>query len=235
MKIFRYFSIFPEPYERFLNAMAKKGWRLQKVGFFFFYFVPSLPGEVSYQVLFIGEQSHKKSQHMRQYLQESDCRVFTKNGYLLPFLGVQWRPYGKKWGQISSFPGNYYKELLIIERERASFFCEFFTSSADKAEYYNILQRVSIYRTLMLVVFLLFAGMEMFLWQSPFHSGVTEIYNSNSSITLVSGWRSFSTLSGSLFLGSLFILILGFFGFLLCVYHYHKKMEYYNKLRLVEE
>ncbi len=229
IKKFRYFFLFPEPYERFLNKMAEQGLRLVKVGLLFFYFEPCPQGEFTYQVLFVGEKSAKDNKHLRHYLEDSGYRVYTKNGFLPFHMGVKWRPYGKGRGQISTAPGSYYKEFTIVERNAHDAPCDLFTTHVDKVGYYRGLRNMFLFYAIFFFAMAGFLVIEVCIVGQ--HSGVSELYNAGKGVELVGGLAGVGTWFWVLF--SLLFLV----GCLFCIplYGYAQKAKHHKALSLVEE
>jgi len=117
--VFRYFFDFIEGQEKWLNKMAKKGYRLKKCGKMVYVFESCRPDEYDYAVEFVADKSYVESKNYRQFLESMGFRTFTKNINLnFSFGKARWRPYAKGMGQVATSPGGFNKELLIVERIR---------------------------------------------------------------------------------------------------------------------
>lgn len=117
--VFRYFFDFVEGQEKWLNQMARKGYRLKKCGKVSYVFESCHPYEYEYAVEFVADKSHSQSKDYRQYLESMGFRTFTKNINLNFSVGkVRWRPYAKGMGQIVTSPGGINQELFIVEKRK---------------------------------------------------------------------------------------------------------------------
>ena len=158
-RYYRFFGGLVETQEKWLNKMAEKGYRLVKTGKFSYQFEDSSPGEYEYRVQFVGEKSYTAEKDYRAFLEELGYTVFYKNINLNYSIGkVKWRPYGKGFGQIATNPGNYNKELLIIEKKRDSLPFSLHTSYADLAAYYQTIRNAYLTIVVMLTA--------MAIWQA---------------------------------------------------------------------
>lgn len=137
-KCYRYFCGLIDIQERWLNKMAHKGYRLVKTGKLVYEFEKGIPDEYQYAVEFVAHKSYQRGEDYKRFLEESGYNVFYKNANLNYSIGkLKWRPYGEGMGQISTNPGSYNKELLIIEKKNDGKPFELHTTSADKADYYK--------------------------------------------------------------------------------------------------
>lgn len=115
----RYFFDFVDGQERWLNKMAENGYRLTKCGRLVYQFEACEPGEYEYAVELVGDKPYWEAQEYKRFLEGAGFRTFTKNLNVNLSIGkVKWRPWAKGMGQISTSPGSYNKELLIVERKR---------------------------------------------------------------------------------------------------------------------
>jgi len=115
--VFRYFFDFIEGQEKWLNKMAKKGYRLKKCGKMVYVFESCRPDEYDYAVEFVADKSYVESKNYRQFLESMGFRTVTKNINLnFSFGKARWRPYAKGMGQVATSPGGFNKELLIVEK-----------------------------------------------------------------------------------------------------------------------
>lgn len=140
-KCYRFFGGLIDSQEKWLNDMAHSGYRLVSTGKLSYTFQECEPDEYQYAVEFIAQLGSKSAKEYRAFLQEMDYRVFYKNANLNFSVGkAKWRPYGKGAGQISTNPGTYNKELLIVEKKSDGEAFELHTTNEDKAEYYKPLR-----------------------------------------------------------------------------------------------
>ncbi len=141
--LFRYFYGFIESQQRFINRMAEQGWRLIRTGRFIYEFESCPPGAYQYCIDFVGQKSYAASNDYRNFLEEMGYRVMTKPINTNVSLGkIRFRPWGSGWGKISTTPGTFNKELLIVEKENDGQPFELHTTSEDKIAYYRMLRRV---------------------------------------------------------------------------------------------
>ena len=135
-KYFRYFGGAMLSQEKWLNKIANEGYRLVKAGKLVYEFMPCVPGQYHYAVTFVAEQSYGKTQSYKQFLEELGYVVHYKNINLNFSIGkICWRPYGKGMGQIATNPGNYNKELLIVEKQNDGQPFDLHSTNEDKAIY----------------------------------------------------------------------------------------------------
>ncbi|MDD3222080.1 MAG: DUF2812 domain-containing protein [Lachnospiraceae bacterium] len=143
MRKYRYFWGMMKSQEQWLNKMAKEGWRLIQTGKLSYDFEPCEPGAYVYRLEFVAQKSWNESKKYQIFLEEMGYKVWTKNINLNWSMGkIRWRPYGEGAGQISTNPGSYNKELLIVEKEDDGQPFELHTANADKAKYYGYMRNV---------------------------------------------------------------------------------------------
>ena len=54
--------------------------------------------------------------HTATHWKKKDIKYFTKTSIWITSIGkVRWRPFAGKYGRIAASPGNFDKELLIVE------------------------------------------------------------------------------------------------------------------------
>lgn len=141
LKKYRYFFSFLEGQERWLNKMAGEGYRLVKVTKMMYEFEPCAPGEYRYCVEFAGEKSWNKLKEYKEFMEGMGYRTFAKNLQVNYSIGkVRWRPWGSGAGQISTNPGTFNKELLILEKKNDGMPFELHTTPSDLAAYYRPLR-----------------------------------------------------------------------------------------------
>ena len=119
MRVIRYFFDFVEGQERWLNEMAAKGYRLTGCSIFCYEFEKCNPNEYEYAVEFVADKSSSETKDYKDFLENLGFRTFTKNINLNYSIGkFRWRPWAKGLGQVATSPGNYNKELLIVEKTK---------------------------------------------------------------------------------------------------------------------
>ncbi|MBS7525118.1 DUF2812 domain-containing protein [Fusibacter paucivorans] len=134
-RVRRYFFDFINGQEKWLNDMAKRGYRLKGCGMLTYDFESCQPNAFEYAVIFAGNLTNARAKDYQAYIETMGFRTFTKNiGLKYAFGKVKWRPYGKGFGQIATAPGNYNNELLILEKEQDGQPFELHTDAADQYE-----------------------------------------------------------------------------------------------------
>ena len=150
----RYFAGFLDCQERWLNHMAKEGWRLVRAGRLVYEFESCEPEAYEYRIEFVGHLDWNKSKDYRSFLREMGYEVFYKKINLSCSIGkVRWRPYGSGKGQITTSPGSYNKEIMIVGRQRKEGPFELHSTGEDRAAYAAVLRRVWIYMAAMCLAF----------------------------------------------------------------------------------
>ncbi|NLK27869.1 MAG: DUF2812 domain-containing protein [Clostridiales bacterium] len=168
-KYYRFFGGFLKAQEKWLNQMAEKGYRLDRTGKLSYEFTKCKPGEYQYCIDFVAGQSDQKVKDYKAFLEELGYQVFYKNINLNLSVGkVRWRPYGKGTGQIAVNPGNYNKELLIVEKKNDGRCFELHTTNEDRVLYYKALRNA---RLTVAVLFLIFSIIS-FIQAQSFSKGV---------------------------------------------------------------
>ncbi len=149
--IFRYFYDFVDGQEKWLNSMADSGYRLKKCGRVFYVFEECQLCEYEYAVEFVGHKAYSQAKDYRRYLEGVGFRTFTKSINIKFSYGkVKWRPYAAGLGQITTSPGGFNKELLILEKKRDGKPFELHTDLADKLDVYRSIRRVYIWAVLLI-------------------------------------------------------------------------------------
>ena len=121
--------------------MARKGWRLVETGYLSFGFEPCKPGEFEDRVEFIAQMSQSKSENYHDFLKDCGYDVLYKNFHLDWTTGkINWRPYGQGRGQLSTYPGTFNRELLIVGKKKDGKPFELHSTNADKADYLRVLR-----------------------------------------------------------------------------------------------
>lgn len=137
-KKYNFFFGFLDTQEKWLNKMASKGYRLIRTTKVMYEFEPCKNGEYQYLVEFVGDKSYKESKKYKEFLEELGYQTFYKNINMNFTIGkVKWRPWGKGMGQITTNPGTFNKELLIVEKPNDGKTFELHTSKKDLVEYYK--------------------------------------------------------------------------------------------------
>ena len=102
---------------KWLNKMARRGWRLADTGKLDYSFVPCEPGEYQYAVDYVGNFSRERGEDYAQFLAGCGYRTWFKNVNLQWSRGkLRWNPAGEPGARISSERTNLDRELIIVER-----------------------------------------------------------------------------------------------------------------------
>lgn len=117
-KFYRFYGGLLNLQENWLNKMAKKGYRLIKVGKLQYEFENCTPNQYQYYIEYIGNKSKMSAENYRTFLEDMGYKVFYKNINLNYSIGkIRYRPWAEHGGQIATTSTTYNKELLIIERK----------------------------------------------------------------------------------------------------------------------
>ncbi len=166
-KYYRFFGGLLNTQAKWLNKMAHNGYRMVRTGKLLYEFMECQPDQYQYYVEFVAHKSYKSEKEYRSFLEDMGYTVFNKNANLNYSIGkVRWRPYGIGSGQISTSPGSYNKELLIIEKENDGHPFELHTTNSDIAAYYKPI------RNSWLTPALLFSALS--IWQYFINNGFSK-------------------------------------------------------------
>lgn len=137
-RVFRYFFDFTDGQQKWLNDMAAKGWRLIKCSQLTYDFESCIPGEYEYAVEFVADKSYSKSKDYKSFLETMGYKTFYKSINVGISIGkVKWRPWGEGAGQISTAPGSFQKELLLVEKRNDGKPFELHTDLTDSLMIHN--------------------------------------------------------------------------------------------------
>ena len=154
----RFFAGFMRSQEKWLNAMADKGYRLIRAGKLEYEFEECEPGQYRYAVEYVGDRSFADEEEYKAFLEEMGYRVFYKNINLdFSTAKLIYRPWANKGGKISTGKTTYNKELLIVEKENDGKEFLLHTDKEDLADYYRRLSYPWYF-----AVFLTLAGMILY-------------------------------------------------------------------------
>nr|WP_295971250.1 DUF2812 domain-containing protein [uncultured Bacillus sp.] len=152
-KFFRYFGGFLSTQEKWLNAMSAKGYRLIKVRKFVYEFEVAEKNQYQYRIEFVAHLSNNCNKEYRDFLNDLGYTIFTKNFNVNYSIGkIRWRPYGKGMGQISN-PGNFNKELLIVEKKNDDKPFELHSTFSDRAEYCKPIRNMWLALSILFITF----------------------------------------------------------------------------------
>lgn len=167
-KCYRYFGGLLQSQERWLNRMAARGWRLTGAGKLSYEFEACAPGEYEYRVEFVAQMDYEKSRDYKAFLKELGYEVFYKNVNLNWSVGkAVWRPWGQGAGQISTSPGSFNKELMLVGRRADGLPFELHTTAEDKEDYARMLSHAFLYRAVFLLAMGLWLSVPGFLNRMP--------------------------------------------------------------------
>ncbi len=141
MRVIKYFFDFIDGQEHWLNKMSQKGYRLVKCGRFIYEFEKCIPNKYEYAVELVGQMSERKRKEYNNLFEELEYKTFAKSLNINFSLGkIKFRPWGNGWGKITTSPGSYNKELLIIETLTSDNKFEIHTDLEDKLlTYQNVI------------------------------------------------------------------------------------------------
>ena len=166
MKQYRYFGGFLKAQEKWLNKMAKQGYRLVRVGKLLYEFEPCERGAYQYAVDFVANRSRKRSQDYKAFLEGCGYTVFYKNANLNYAIGkIRLRPWASGSGKIATDQTTFNREILLVEKENDGRPFVLHTSVADR------IQMLKIWRNIWLTYFATFALMSaLFVVRAPIAS-----------------------------------------------------------------
>ena len=114
---YRYFGPMLRAQAKWLNKMARRGWRLADTGKLDYSFVPCEPGEYQYAVDYVGNFSRGHGEDYAQFLAGCGYRTWFKNVNLQWSRGkLRWNPAGEPGARISLRAHDLDRELIIVER-----------------------------------------------------------------------------------------------------------------------
>lgn len=146
IKKYRYFFSFIGAQEKWLNNMASLGYRLIDTKKLKYEFEESNINEYEYYLEFVGNKSNKQINEYKLFLEQMGYNVFTKNINLNYSIGkISWRPYGRGIEQFATSPGNFNKEILIIEKIRDGKPFNIYSNYEDLINYYKPFRNMSLY------------------------------------------------------------------------------------------
>jgi hypothetical protein len=153
MRTIKYFFDFIDGQEQWLNKMSQNGYRLVKCGKLIYEFEKCTPNEYEYAVELVGQMSERKRKEYQDLFEELEYKVFTKNLNInFSFGKIKFRPWGNGWGKITTSPGSYNKELLIIETLMSESKFEIHTDIEDKLIAYQNVINSLLYAVIMMIV-----------------------------------------------------------------------------------
>lgn len=153
IKLFRYFFDCLDKQEKWLNKMSKKGYRLINTSKLTYEFEKCSKNEFQYVVEFVADKSPTELKDYITYLEEMNFKVLSKNMNINYSLGkIRWRPWTKGAAQIVTSPGNYNKELLIVERVKSSTVFALHTNLRELSKYFTTVRNAYFSATILLLL-----------------------------------------------------------------------------------
>ena len=138
----RFFAGFMGSQAKWLNSMARKGYRLVKTGKLEYVFDGCEPGKYIYTVEYVGDRSLEDAEDYKTFLEDMGYRVFYKNINLdYSTFKLVYRPWADKGGKLSSTKTTFNKELLIVEKENDGKPFDLHTEKEDLIDYYSRISR----------------------------------------------------------------------------------------------
>lgn len=135
-KKLKYFGANVTAQAKWLNKMAKNGYRLVKTGKLYYYFEKCEPEEYVYTVDFRGDKKFASTKEYYDFLVSLGYKVYYKNINLNWSTGkVAWYPTGLGKGNVVRSNGALNRELLIVEKKNDGIPFELHTTNDDKANY----------------------------------------------------------------------------------------------------
>lgn len=162
-KCYRFYGGLIASQEKWLNRMAKKGYRLIRAGKLFYEFEECKPGQVQYCVEFIGQKSKESAADYARFLEDCGYHVFFKN------INLNWsvgkavvRPWADKGGRIATNSTTFNRELLIVEKENGGKPFQLHTTYEDKQDYIKNMRKPWLF--LFIVSAVLGIAMRQLVW-----------------------------------------------------------------------
>ena len=153
-RCYRFFVGFLTAQEKWLNKMARDGWRLIKTTELSYVFEPCKPDEYEYRIDFIAQMSLPESKEYLTFLKDMGYDVLYKNSNLNWSAGkIRWRPFGRGMGQFTTNPGTFNRELLIVGKKKDGKPFELHSTNEDKADYFKTLRNAWLSLSVLFLVF----------------------------------------------------------------------------------
>ena len=135
-KYYRFFGGLLTAQEKWLNRMARKGYRLIRTKKLLYEFEECANGQMQYRVEFIGVKSKGNAATYHDFLEDMGYRVFYKNINLNYSIGkMRLRPWAEQGGRIATNSTTFNRELLLVEKENDGKPFELHTTYEDRLDY----------------------------------------------------------------------------------------------------
>lgn len=153
MNKYRYFGLFMNAQENWLNRNAQKGYRLKDVSLLRYTFEHSVKGAYQYAVEWVGHLSREEQEDYIAYLKDCGYQVWTKNANLNYALGkIKFRPWAHAGARWAHQGNTYQRELLIVEKKSDGLPFQLHTEGQDQIRSIKNIRRVFAFWILMLAV-----------------------------------------------------------------------------------
>ncbi len=144
---------------RWLNKMAKRGYRLIKTGKMSYEFEACEPDYYEYYVEYIGDKSKENAEKYKHLLEDMGYVVFYKNINVNYNVGkVTYNPLAEKGGRVISNETTMGKELLIVEKIKDMAPFELHTTAEDQRNYIIRLSKSWLYMFTIFLLLFIFTG-----------------------------------------------------------------------------
>ena len=154
--VYKYFFDFLKGQEQWLNNMAKKGYRLVKVGKITYEFEKCRPQQYIYCVEFVADKSNTQINEYKNFLEHDiGYKSFKKNININWSFGkIKFRPWSNS-SKIATSSGSYNKELLILEKENDGIKFNLHTTNEDLIRYISPIAKMHLLTTIILTATIL--------------------------------------------------------------------------------
>lgn len=151
---------------KWLNGMARKGYRLKSINNFVYDFEKT-DKDYTYSTQFIGANSSIENDSYIQMLKENETRVYRAplNQGSIVFGKFRFRPYAKGNGKIANSFQGYNKEILVVENSGDEP-QKLLTNKSDLAEQYKHIRNT--YLQGFVIIFALFVFLVYKLYERNF-------------------------------------------------------------------
>jgi hypothetical protein len=190
IKKFRIFLNPIEGQEKWLNEKAAEGFRLSRVGRFFYEFEKCNPNQYKYAVDYIGNNSNAQRKEYESFLDEMGINYFEKPLNIGQFsIGkVKCRPYANKGGKVATSWGMINRELLILEKEYNGKTFKIYSNVEDKIQALKERRKPHLY---LLTLVLFMGGYNTFIERSildvAYNSSQNSSFSNSIALSLLLG------------------------------------------------
>lgn len=140
---YRYFGMFMNAQENWLNEMSKKGYRLKDIALLRYTFEKSAKRAYQYAVEWVGHLSREEQEDYIAYLKDCGYQVWTKNANLNYALGkIKFRPWAHAGARWAHQGNTYQREWLIVEKKSDGLPFQLHTEGQDQIRSIKNIRRV---------------------------------------------------------------------------------------------